>query len=471
MTAVISAPNWAPDIAKEGLVPALPGGAVLLDEASMSRFRPRLLPEDFWAAREVLMLVRQAAHARARSGDLVLGGLFSRMGSLVPPQLRADTGVGSAASLNMFTILLGPSGSGKSSAAHIPKLLLPAPIGLDFLDNLPLGSGEGIAEAYMGDQEVETGETYRGGQRKGEPKTETVRMQVRHNALFYADEGESLTKQLFGRTGATVGETLRRAWTGGTIGQHNGQKVTTRVVSEGTYSLGLAVGFQPETALPLLDDAAAGTPQRFLWVSSTDPAIPREPVPHPGPLDLALFRRGFGTEPRLSFAGEILREIRDDDWTRATGATALPQLDSHKPLMRVKVASLLAVMCNRLDVTVEDWQLALAVWETSAKLRDALLEYGARQVAEKEEKRVKAHVDREMRAHSAKHDADVNVERVARRAGKRVHEAPGMSRAKLNSVIAARDRRYFTRALELAEARGWVEMEGDRVMPGDSMPT
>lgn len=438
---------------------------------NVPRRRRGLLPEDFWHARPALAHIRQAAHARARSGDIVLGGLLARLSSLLPPELRADTGVGSPASMNMFVILLGASGSGKSSAAWIPRKLLPAPPRTDFLDELPLGSGEGIAEAYMGEQQVETDEVYRSGPRKGERKTETVRMQVRNNALFYADEGEALTKQLFGRNGATVGESLRRAWTGGTIGQFNGHKINTRVIDSGTYSLGMVVGFQPETALPLLEDAPAGTPQRFLWCSSIDPAIPEDVVDEPGPLDLQLIRRGFGVEPKATFAAALLRQIRVDDRARATGELKLPPLDSHKPLMLVKLSVLFAILDDRVNVTVEDWQLAETLWDTSCQLRDALMEYGARQAADESEKKTQAHVDRELRAHAAKASSDRDIERVARRAAKRVHEAGGMTRSALTKAIAYRDRDLLLAALNLAEALGWISVDGDQLSTGDARPS
>lgn len=438
---------------------------------NVPRRRRGLLPDDFWHARPALTHIRQAAHSRARSGDIVLGGLLARLSSLLPPELRADTGVGSPACMNMFAILLGASGSGKSSAAWIPRKLLPAPARIDFLDELPLGSGEGIAEAYMGEQQVETDEVFRSGPRKGERKTETVRMQVRHNALFYADEGEALTKQLFGRNGATVGESLRRAWTGGTIGQFNGHKINTRVIDSGTYSLGMVVGFQPETALPLLEDAPAGTPQRFLWCSSIDPSIPEDVVDEPGPLNLELIRRGFGVEPKATFAAALLRQIRVDDRARATGELKLPPLDAHRPLMLVKLSVLFAILDNRLDVTVEDWQLAETLWDTSCQLRDALLEYGARQAADESEKRTQAHIDRELRAHAAKSTSDRDVERVARRAAKRVAEAGGMTRSALTKAIAYRDRDLLLAALNLAEALGWISVDGDQVSTGDARPS
>ncbi|MFI7632430.1 hypothetical protein [Microbispora rosea] len=472
MSALLTEPAWAPDIVKEG-AEAGPLDDELADGEAPG-LRVAVLPEEFWK-RPVLQHIRQAAHSRNRSGDLVLGGVLARVAAMVPPRLQADTGVGSPASLNKYIGLLGPSGSGKSSASEFPRWLIPAPPHLDFLDGIPLGSGEGIAEAYMGEKSVETGEIHRYGPNKGDPKTEKVRAQVRHNVLFYADEGESLTKQLFGRSGATVGASLRQAWTGATIGQHNGQKVNTRVVPAGNYSLGVVVGFQPETALPLLEDAATGTPQRFLWVSSTDPSIPDESLDWPGELDLKLLKTGsagFGEKEKLTFAPEIRREIRQDDKARARGEARLPLLDSHKPLMRVKLAALLAILDNRLHVTVEDWDLALVMWETSCRIRDALLEYGARQQAAEAEKRTKAHIDREVRAHAAKRAADEDVRRVARRAARKVHETggSGMSRGALKKAIAYRDRDRMGAAIDFAESEGWVVVEGDRVSPGGAVP-
>ncbi len=429
----------------------------------------RRYPEEFWAARPVLGHIRQAAHARNRSGEVVLGGVLARVAAMLPPELKADTKIGSPACANMFVALVGPSGVGKSGGASIPRLLLPAPPLLDFMDDLPLGSGEGLAEAYMGEREEPTGEIYRSGPRKGDPKMATVRTQVRHNALFYADEGEALIKTL-SRTGATIGESLRRAWVGGTIGQFNGKAVNTRVVAAGSYSLGVVVGFQPETALPLLEDDAAGTPQRFLWVSVIDPSIPQDAVEDPGRLELPLLNSRFGTKPAFIFAPEILAEIRRDDWERATGAATLPSLDAHKPLMKVKLAALLAVLANRLDVTAEDWQLAEVMWRTSAAVRDHVLEHGARQRAKETEARISLHVDREVRAHAAKQAVERDTERVARGVARKVKKGNGMTVGAVRKATAARDRDLLPSAIDYAESLGWVAVEGDRLIAGDSEP-
>lgn len=426
---------------------------------------PLLLPSEFYEAREAHRRIRQAAHAINRSADVAFAGVLARMASLMPPDRPADTGIGSPASMNIFVALVGPSGSGKSSSKRVPRFLVPVPPGADVAEYLPLGTGEGIAEAYMGEVEITEG-----GEGRGKGKTKTVREQVRGNALFYADEGERLIKTMFGRSGTTIGETLRTAWTGDTIGQFNGQKINTRVIDEGTYSMGMIIGFQPETAVPLFDDAAAGTPQRFLWFSTLDTTLPDFPPDWPKPLDLPLLAdRLRGTH--ITFDEAIRRELRIDDRARVTGEVVPPPLDSHRPLTLVKVAVLLAILDGRAHVSTEDWDLAKVVWTTSSRVRDALVQKAAAQRAQEEEQRTKQHVDRTLRAHKAVTTSERGVERVARRVANRVHDADGMTFGAVRKDLASRDRDFLAEALDLAETYGWVATDGDRVNPGPSRPS
>ena len=187
------------------------------------------LPSEFWKARPSLARIQQAAHSRNRSSDAVLHVVLARGAAMIEPT-RIDTGVGSPASLNYFVALVGPSGVGKSDASIIASELYPAPHESEswFADHQPLGTGEGLAEAYMGNvqQKPETGSR----------KPVTVRQQVRHNAYFFVDEGEALTRHLE-RSGATIGEGLRRGWKGVPLGQRNASAERTRIVVD--YSLGI----------------------------------------------------------------------------------------------------------------------------------------------------------------------------------------------------------------------------------------
>jgi hypothetical protein len=224
------------------------------------------LPEEFWAGREVFQRIRAAAHARCASADAVLLMVLARLAAMKPHAIRVATHRGFAV-LNLFIAVIGDSGGGKSCAQGTAADLLRPPSGLDFLDAVPVGSGEGIAEAFMG--------------MEGTPKK---KVQVRHNALFYVDEGAVLAK-LAERSGSTLGETLRRGFGGEALGQSNATADRSRLVPYHSYSLGLIVGFQPDAALHLLSEASLGGPQRFLWARAEDPWIP-DHAEWPGGLDI-----------------------------------------------------------------------------------------------------------------------------------------------------------------------------------------
>jgi hypothetical protein len=440
------------------------------DDATEGGRQRGLLPEFFWEARPELSHIRTAAHARCCSGDVALYAVLTRLSGMISHWIRADTGIGSRASLNLFTAIVGPSGAGKSTGKEVADSLLQLPLGRDFRDGMPLGSGEGIAEVFMGEAEELTGEVHQSGSKRGMPVTRTVRKQVRHNAFFYADEGEVLTK-LGSRTAATLGETLRRAAGGETLGQTNADSLKSRYIPAGSYSLGLAVGFQPETALPLLEDAHTGTPQRFLWCSATDPSIPEDPPEWPGVIDGGPQHKEPKGPLDITFPPEIKAELRRGRLAKARGDVEVHQLDAHEPLTRVKLSSLLALLDGREYVNAEDWTLSLTMWETSCALRNQLVERAKRAQAEETEQRTRARVEQETRVHAAKQTADRTVERVARNIAKKVHAASGgLTLAEANRALASRDRSFFSTALEYAGAKGWIEEADDRLQPGGSVP-
>lgn len=442
------------------------------DDERLNALAFATLPEEFWAARSVLCHIRQAAHARNRSADVLFYSLLGRLAGARSHHIGADTGVGSGhASLNQLVALVGRSGAGKSSGTSGSKRLIPAPPGVDFLDGVPLGSGEGLAEAYMGTREVEVA---RPGGRA--PVLRKQRVQVRHNALFHLDEGQTLTRML-DRVGATVGPTLRSAWGGETLGQQNASDDRTRMVTD--YSLGLVIGFQPSTVLPLLDDAEAGTPQRFLFGAATDPSIPERRVSDPGPLrfDMSVLIASAGED--MVFAESVKAAIYAADYANATGRTEPALLDSHAALTRVKVASLLALLEGRRDVTAEDWALALVVWETSCAVRDRLVSEGKERKARVEFVRRRTYVEDQVSTVAAVEDRQVS--RVAAWVARMVRESPGEpGRAAgvdpvkpylLRKRLAGRDKPVFEVAVEHAVSLRWVCRHGDgHLLPGTSQP-
>lgn len=464
------------------------------------------LPEQFWAARPVLQRIRQAAHSRVRSGDVVLYSTLCRLAAMAPHTLRADTGVATPASLNLFVAVVGPSGSGKSSGLSVSRELVKSE---NPPEEFPLGSGEGVAEAFMGMVERPTGEMAR----DGSAKTKPVREQVRHNALFHADEGAALNK-LIERAGSTVGETLRTLWSGETIGQKNGRADTTRTVPAGSYSAGLVIGYQPSTVLPLLADVEAGTPQRFLFCWAEDPSIPPRgrrapqgdailspfPPGTPTSLPAAAVTLGLAGTPMgpvpappvhetVVFAQEILDEIYDTEHGKVTGTLPeghwllLPgsrELDPYKsqhPVLKVKVSAGLALLEGRRTVLPADWQLAQVVIDTSDRVLAYLRELertaagkarAAYLAAEHETEQHRAHA---RAAVSATLDATAE-RRVAVRLALRVHENGPMTLGALRKASTSADRKLIEGAVEVAMGMQWVAADGEgRLAPGVSRPT
>lgn len=445
---------------------------------------PGLLPESFYASRPELRHIRRAGHSRNRSGDVAFLATLTRLSGMVSHRIRADTGVAGFASLNLFGGIIGPSGVGKSTGVEVADRLMPTPAWLDFRDGLPIGSGEGMAEVFMGTVDEPTGDIHRGGPNKGDPVTTTVRKQVRHNAFFYVDEGKTLTRLMKERSGSTLGETLRSAAVGQTLGQTNASKDTSRYIPSGSYSMGLLVGFQPETAAPLFEEVAEGTPQRFLWAQVIDPSIPDEQPPWPG--ELTEWRRAIQADDAaqgltlISFDQGIKDELRRADLAKARGEMPVGEtnaLDSHAPLMRVKVASLLAILAGRHHVNGSDWDLSLVVWDASCAARDAVLEYGERMRRLEAEKRTAARIVEEVRVEEAKVFAEDDrtekaVERVATRLAVLVGESGPAPRRAVRGRFAGRDKKHISDAIAYAVLREWIVVveENGRLAPGPVPP-
>ncbi|MFJ3834488.1 hypothetical protein ACIPY6_03105 [Streptomyces sp. NPDC090054] len=424
--------------------------------------RPGLLPESFWEARPVFQHMRQAAHSQGCSGDLVLYSTLSRLSGMLSHNIRAVTGIGGRASLNVFAAMVGTSGAGKSISAGCVRDLM-APADDDFRDGLPIGTGEGIAEAFMGTVDEATGELHQKGPYKGDPVMAKVRKQTRHNAFFYVDEGQTLAK-LAERSGSILGETLRRAAIGEALGQTNASEERTRYIAPGSYSLGLLAGFQPSIATVLLADAHTGTPQRFYWGWADDPSIPDEPPAWPGPIEPHPGRHRPDGPVDITFPARIRKMLWADRVARGRGEIEVAELDGHAGLMKVKLAALFALLDGgRYEVTEEDWALAEVAWASSCKVRDSLVLRAQREAAAEKQRSEDAKVHAELRSHVAKKDADLTLERVAHLVRRHASTVGGISYGGLKKALASRDRPVAEKAVSLAVARGWVFEEGDRV--------
>jgi hypothetical protein len=453
------------------------------------------LPDEFWQARETLSRIRQAAHSKVRSADVVFYGALVRIAAMAPHTLRADTGVGTPASLNLFAAIVGPSGGGKSSGLSVGRELVreTRPI-----EEFPLGSGEGIAEAYMGEAQEPTGDMAK----DGSAKTVKVRKMIRHNVLFHSDEGSTLVK-LLERAGSTIGETLRSAWSGETIGQKNGRVETTRTVPARSYAAGLVIGWQPSTILPLLDDHEAGTPQRFLYCWAVDTTIPPRsaralwpgemlsPFPDNVPTNLPPPGSIIAAPPpsmmgeSIVFAETITDELYDTEHAKNTGS--LPHdhplrdpFRSQHPVLKVKIAALLALLEGRRNVTDEDWRLAQIVIDTSDRVRQYLQAVAAGKARAAREAAEASEHALEWRREQARHSvrdaaATASDQRLAARVATWVHDGGPAPLAAFRRRVAGRERAGFEAAVEYATAAGWIVIDDSAgakalLAPGGARP-
>lgn len=403
------------------------------------------LPADFWSARPTLGAIRTTAHARGVAPDALVGAVLARLAALVPPTLRLPPIVGTAAPLNYCAALIGPPGAGKSQAAAVAAEVVP--ITADDVAAVPMGSGEGIVDAYLGTvTEVDDA-----------GKNVKVRRQVRRGLLVLLDEGQALA-ELGGRRGATLLPTIRSAWSGAELGQANADPDRRRQVPAGEYALGLLAGFQPEKAVALLDDAEGGTPQRFAWFCSVDPSAPDEAPEPPAPPRWAAPRHRAG-EPML-VAPEIAAEVRGRHLARLRGEVVVAELDAHRDLVRLKTAGLLALLDSRTAITAEDWRLAGMVLDTSDRVRATVQWAGADRARQAERRAIERQV---VRAAEVDLDADRRaLEAMTRAIARHVHRrgCPGGCRRRCMTRATTSKHRAAANpddAIAEAEARGWIE--------------
>jgi hypothetical protein len=414
----------------------------------------RNLPDDFWNSRQVLATVRQAAHSRLISADAVLLCILARVSALTPPTYQLPPIVGSRGSLNFIAALVGRSGTGKSSAADVAEELLP--IERDDIVQLQTGSGEGLIESYfeMSDElNEETG------------KISRVKKQTKRSALFKLDEGQALN-EMASRKGSTLMTNLRSAWTGGQVGQANATQETFRMLKAHSYRMAMQMGFQLEYAAALIGDAAGGTPQRFAWASSIDPAIPDDDVEWPGELKLPTLDI-IHTGTTIAFAPSIRAEIRARKRAANRGDVVMDSLDGHADLVRMKVAALLSLLNSELDVTEEDWQLAGEVMRVSVLVRSWALEHARAVSAATEE--AHAHRLAQRAVTTVKATEAHTLDTAARTAARRAHKVgQRMTRREFRDAVPYGRRGGFPidDILAYAEACEWLTADADGWLPG-----
>ncbi len=324
----------------------------LVKLASMNNQHLPNLSASFWEQSTQLRAIRDAAFSRMTSPDALLVCILCRIAVSVPHTVTLPN----RTSINFIAALVGESGTGKSQAIKAARHLLPD-IGTK-IDGWNIGSGQGIASVYCTNDSDDIA------------STSTIR-----SALFCVDEGEQLLKLGKGTESITLG-TIRSAWSGEGIGTTNASAERRRIVEPDSYRFAMTVGFQPKFAAELLTGVSAGDPQRFLFAGVTHPEQPDILPRFPNPL-IANWNNSISGDEVIKVDPEITREINSTRIKRQRLEIVSDPLDSHKQLVQLKTAALLAILHSNgtgIEVSIKWWNAARLMVEISRGIRDRLVE-------------------------------------------------------------------------------------------------
>lgn len=384
------------------------------------------LDAEFWGARESLATIYAYAHGRYTSPWSAFGVVLCRALATVPPWVTLPPVIGGRGSLNTFVALCGPSGTGKGASGAVAAEVLPVDVYA-----AKLGSGEGLVKTYGRATKID-----------GRPAVE----QIRTAAVFSVDEVDTIAG-LHNRLGSTLLPSLRSMFSGETLGFGYADPTKAVLIPAHSYRATLHVGVQPARAGALLGDADGGTPQRFVWLPTTDPRIgdihiDQSEFPHY--LDVSTINWGAYAR-HLDIPDSVRDILRDNHIARQRGNG--DALDGHALFTREKVAAGIAVLDGRDVMNEQDWHLSGIVMKISDHTRNDI----ERTLAEANDAQ---DIERGRRSGVVRDALDVELDarkitrvgRVILRALERP-ESHTMTWAALRRSVASRDRDVFDDAL------------------------
>jgi hypothetical protein len=421
----------------------------------------RNLPDAFWEARPELHHIRQAAHSRLTSADAVLICTLARITTLIPPSNVLPAIIGGEVSANLFGSIVDPSGGGKSAAMSVARRLVPI-IRKDIIDPILPSSGEGLIEAFMGWVEEEGDD----GKKRKERK------QVMNAGFAWVDEGQGLLAQA-DRSGSTIMETIRSAWMGQDLGQHNASEDRKRWLKEHRYRLSMVIGFQLAYAAHLIGDSEGGTPQRFTFALGTDPNID-DNVTWPGTLDLERWP-SYGTLlTDITVDQDVQDGIRDRRRARSRGELTVDPLDVHQDLRRLKLGVAIGALNGRLEINAEDWELACEIDDTSCSVRSLAVEVDRTRKTHERQTGMRLAIERDEAVEAAviRRAIEGGCRSISRRVWRGSNEGkPWTLNAAWRLVKSShRDNADREAALALAVDRGWLVDIDDELHRGKVDP-
>jgi len=438
------APRTATDLLEEALADAHFNG----DASDV--WPTHIIATDWWTRRPILAAVYDWARARLVPPELLLSHVLVELALRVPANVVLPPIIGGPVALNLGIVNVAETGVGKTSAG---RGLLASATERDLTgDTFPIGTGEGIAELLIDDDD---------GARRSHGRP----------VLIHADEGRAL-EELIARKGSTLASTLCSAVSGATFGQGNADPKKRRRVPALSYRLAVVLNVQPIHLRGVLAEVDAGLPQRFMFMSGTGHHLTDWDIAEPDRLELPFveldqFHATTGAYWTLVVPETIRDLIRREHLERLHALDCGESVAhrSHRNLLRLRLAALLAIADHRGDVTVDDWDLSVAPVDAS----DATIHRGEVLRAELARLEAQAQTDRAVR-HGVAVDVAVEtsrVERLARKVSCWIWSTPGITRKDVARRLSRDAPAMLDEALELATRRCWIV---ERSEPGQGEP-
>ncbi|MBF6288151.1 hypothetical protein GV791_01780 [Nocardia cyriacigeorgica] len=357
--------------------------------------QPGEVPPDpyaaFWDQRDILKHIHAYAQATYVGPWAMLGVVLARAIAATDPTLMLYEMIRSRASLNLFVALCGRSGGGKGLAERGGRDAVLFDNGgtpVDIEEHSP-GSGEGIARLFA------------------EPAVKEEDRPALRRALLTSSEVDTLIA-LGSRQGSTLMGELRKVYSGEALGFANANRATRTRVQRDSYRACLLLGVQYLRAGALLDDAAGGTPQRFLYLPTTDdypPEFDPDAVP-PDPITVSVPARSSVGPKYMRTPREMNDEFRRYHHARRCGEP-VDEFDGHKMLTRAKVAAALAILDGREHVNLDDWKLAGTVIRVSDRTRAEMVAAVAEQARKAARARAEVKATEAVTVDDARHGGEV----------------------------------------------------------------
>lgn len=317
--------------------------------------------DDLWTKTDRLKHVAQAADSMGRNRLALLSTLLIRVLGEVPPGICLpgveDGAVGSRAALNLGVALVGSSGQGKSAFFDESQNLF----GRDQTElRGDPSTGQGLIQSYI----------------QWDSALEKNVLVADPRRIFVVDEVDKL-----GALGSDSGSTLlgevRTMLTGGSTGSSNATKERQRMLHARTYNFQLIVGVQPARADPLLSGRDAGTPQRFIWTTVTDPNTALHPSKRPewpGPIgwdDSFLLDFEFGLAEYVDYPDWVKAELLDYDYKVSLEGPEGGEMSrfGHQNLLRLKVAAGIAFLHESSSIQDLHIEIADLIIEASRRVQ------------------------------------------------------------------------------------------------------